>query len=64
MGSALLREAEGHARANGATVIEIEASLEFYQRHGYVALDAGHPVRIAGQDIRCVRMRKRLTTDD
>jgi GNAT superfamily N-acetyltransferase len=63
VGSALLREAEAHARAQGATTIEIDASLPgvpFYKRHGYVALDPERSVRIGGREIACVRMRKDL----
>jgi GNAT superfamily N-acetyltransferase len=62
IGSALLREAEAHARARGARVLEIEASLpgvEFYFAQGYESVGP-IAVTMSGQQVECVAMRKAL----
>jgi putative acetyltransferase len=63
VGSALLRAAEAHAKANGATSIEIEASLagvEFYKRHGFTETGTGETRLMSGRAIACVFMQKNL----
>ncbi len=62
IGSALLREAEAHARARGARVLEIEASLpglEFYVLRGYESVGP-IAVSMSGRQVECVAMRKVL----
>jgi putative acetyltransferase len=61
IGSALLRLAEAHAVANGATSIHIEASLagvEFYESNGYTEVGRGESRLMSGRAIACVFMRK------
>lgn len=63
IGTALLQHAEAHARANGATAIQIEASLagvEFYRTQGYHEVRRGHVHLKSGHPIACVTMRKDL----
>jgi putative acetyltransferase len=63
IGSALLRQAEAHAVASGATAIEIDASLvgrDFYRTNGYVETGRGETCLTTGRTIACVIMRKRL----
>jgi GNAT superfamily N-acetyltransferase len=63
VGSALLRMAEAHAVENGATRIQVEASLagaEFYLANGFVELDRGETQLMSGRPIACVFMRKTL----
>lgn len=63
LGTALLRLAESSARAQGAALIEIEASLpgvEFYRMNGFEELGRGRVPLKAGPSIPCVFMRKRL----
>jgi ribosomal protein S18 acetylase RimI-like enzyme len=63
IGSALFRLAEAHALANGATCIQIEASLagvEFYKAHGFVELSRGETRLKSGRSIATVSMRKGL----
>ena len=63
LGSALWRMAEAHARAHGAEVITIEASLAgvaFYRAHGFEELGPSDVVLLTGATIPCVRMRKHL----
>jgi hypothetical protein len=55
--AALLRLAEAHAAANGATGIPIEASLagaSFYRANGYVEANRGETRLMAGYPISCV----------
>jgi GNAT superfamily N-acetyltransferase len=64
IGTALLRVAEGHARAHGATTLQIQASLagvEFYKANGFEELGRGEALLMSGQSMRCVFMRKTLT---
>jgi GNAT superfamily N-acetyltransferase len=61
IGSALLRLAEGHAVANGATSFQVEASLagvEFYKANGFVEVGRGETRLMSGRPIACVFMRK------
>ncbi|MGH8635604.1 MAG: GNAT family N-acetyltransferase, partial [Burkholderiales bacterium] len=61
IGSALFRHAEAHALANGATSLEIEASLagvDFYTTHGFVEIGRGETRLKSGRPIACVFMRK------
>jgi putative acetyltransferase len=63
IGSALLREAERAARASGATIINVDASLaaiEFYRANGFDALGAGAHRLASGAHMACVFMQKRL----
>jgi GNAT superfamily N-acetyltransferase len=63
IGSALLRQAEAHALAHGATSIQIQASLagvEFYKSNGFEELGRGEAVLMSGRSMPCVFMRKRL----
>ena len=64
IGAALLRLAEEHARAHGATSIQIQASLagvEFYKANGFEELGQGDALLMSGQSMPCVLMRKRLS---
>jgi putative acetyltransferase len=64
IGSALLRLAEAHAVAAGATSVHVEASLagvEFYKANGFEELGRGETYLMSGQPIACVFMRKALT---
>jgi putative acetyltransferase len=61
IGSALLRLAEAHAVAGGATGIQVEASLagvEFYKANGFVEVARGETRLMSGRPIMCVFMRK------
>jgi GNAT superfamily N-acetyltransferase len=61
IGSALLRLAEEHARANGAKRIHLQASLagvEFYRANGFAALGRGEAVLLNGKSMSCEFMRK------
>lgn len=63
VGSALLKLAEAHAVANGATSIQVEASLagvEFYKANGFVEIGRGETQLTSGRSIGCVFMRKIL----
>jgi ribosomal protein S18 acetylase RimI-like enzyme len=63
VGSTLLRMAEAHAIENGATRIEVEASLagaEFYLANGFVEVGRGDTQLMSGRPIACVFMRKHL----
>ncbi|HUE84568.1 MAG TPA: GNAT family N-acetyltransferase [Vicinamibacterales bacterium] len=67
IGTALLRMAEAHAVANGATGIRIEASLagvEFYRARGYVEIGEGETRLMSGHPIACVFMRKDIRRGD
>ena len=61
IGSALLRLAESHAVARGATTINVEASLagvEFYRANGFTEVSRGETRLMSGRPIACVFMRK------
>jgi GNAT superfamily N-acetyltransferase len=63
IGSALLARAERHAVSNGATTIEIEASLAgvaFYKANGFVEIGRGKARLTTGRSMDCVFMRKDL----
>lgn len=63
IGSALLRAAEAHAVARGATRIEIEASLagvEFYRANGFTEIGRGETHLRSGRPIGCVFMHKNV----
>ena len=65
IGTALLRLAEDHARANGATTIQIQASLagvEFYRANGFEELGRGDALLMSGHSMPCVFMRKILAS--
>jgi putative acetyltransferase len=64
IGTALLRLAEEHARAHGATSIQIQASfpgVAFYKANGFEELGRGEALLMSGQSMPCVFMRKVLT---
>jgi GNAT superfamily N-acetyltransferase len=64
IGSALLARAEAHAVSNGATSIEIEASLAgvaFYKANGFVEVRRGETCLTTGRSMECVFMRKDLS---
>jgi len=64
VGSALLARAEAHAVSNGATSIEIEASLAgvaFYKANGFVEVGRGETCLTTGRSMECVFMRKDLS---
>ncbi len=64
VGSALLARAVAHAVSNGATSIEIEASLAgvaFYQANGFVEVGRGEARLTTGRSMECVFMRKDLS---
>jgi GNAT superfamily N-acetyltransferase len=63
LGTALLQAAEGHARAAGATSIDVDASLggvPFYRANGFVATAPGETQLPTGRTMPCVFMRKML----
>lgn len=63
IGTALLRLAEGHARAHGAASIQLQASLaavDFYKANGFEELRPGEAVLMSGKSMPCVLMRKLL----
>jgi len=63
IGTALLERAEAHARATGATTIEVDASLvgvNFYKANGFVETGRGETVLTTGRSIASVFMRKEL----
>jgi GNAT superfamily N-acetyltransferase len=63
IGTALLRHAEEHALAHGATSLQIQASLAgvaFYKANGFEELEQGAVVLRSGRSMPCVFMRKRL----
>lgn len=63
VGTALLRLAEQHAIAHGASSLHIQASLAglpFYRANGFDELGSGEAVLVSGQSMPCVHMRKRL----
>jgi GNAT superfamily N-acetyltransferase len=64
IGSALLATAEAHAVSNGATSIEIEASLAgvaFYKANGFIEVGRGETRLTTGRSMECVFMRKDLS---
>lgn len=63
IGSALFGLAEAHAVANGATTIQVEASLvgvDFYRANGFIEVGRGDTRLMSGRPIACVFMRKEL----
>jgi len=63
IGTALLRLAEEHALAHGATSIQIQASLagvEFYKANGFEETGHGYALLMSGRSMPCVFMRKLL----
>ncbi len=63
IGTLLLRQAEDHARAHGATSLQIQASLagvEFYRVNGFEELGRGDAALQSGQTMPCVFMRKMI----
>ena len=64
IGTALLRLAESHALAHGATSIEIQASLAgvaFYAANGFDEIGRSEVTLSSGGKIPCVFMRKALS---
>jgi GNAT superfamily N-acetyltransferase len=63
IGAKLLRLAEEHAQAHGATSINIQASLAgvaFYRANGFEELGRGEALLMTGRSMPCVFMRKVL----
>ena len=63
VGSALIAKAEAHAISNGATTIEIEASLAgvaFYEANGFIEVGRGETRLTTARSMECVFMRKDL----
>ena len=63
IGTKLLALAEDHARAHGATSINIQASLAgvaFYRANGFEEIERGEAVLMSGLSMPCVFMRKTL----
>ena len=63
IGTALLRMAEEHAVAHGATTIQIQASLagyEFYKVNGFEEVGRGEATLMSGRSMPCVFMQKSL----
>jgi len=63
IGTKLLRLAEEHAIAHGATSLRIQASLagvEFYKANGFDEFGRGEAVLLSGHSMPCVFMRKVL----
>jgi len=61
IGTRLLRLAEAHALAHGATNIQIQASLagvEFYKANGFEEIGRGEALLMSGRSMPCVFMRK------
>jgi putative acetyltransferase len=64
IGTALLRLAEEHARTNGATTVQIQASfagVEFYKANGFEETGRGEARLMSGRSMACVFMRKTLS---
>jgi RimJ/RimL family protein N-acetyltransferase len=64
IGSALLRAAEHHAIASGATSVQIDASLaavDFYKHHGFDDIGRGAHRLWSGRSMPCVFMTKSLS---
>lgn len=65
IGSALARLAEAHAVADGATSINVEASLagvEFYKANGFRETARGETRLMSGRPIACVFMQKTVVS--
>ncbi len=63
IGTALLRLAEAHALAHGATSLQIQASLAgvaFYRSNGFGETGRGEATLMSGRSMACVFMRKAL----
>lgn len=63
VGTALFQSAEAHAKAAGATSLEVAASLaavEFYRRVGFEEVGRGEHALSPGRSMACVFMRKTL----
>ena len=63
IGTTLLRLAEAHAIARGASSIHIQASLAgvaFYQANGFGEIGRGGAILTSGRSLPCVFMRKLL----
>jgi GNAT superfamily N-acetyltransferase len=63
IGTALLRVAEEHALARGASSIQIQASLAgvgFYKANGFEETGRGDALLLSGRSMPCVFMRKLL----
>ena len=63
IGTMLLRMAEEHAQARGASCLDIQASLAgvaFYRANGFEELGPGEARLTTGRSMPCVFMRKRL----
>ena len=63
IGSALLATAEAHAVSNGATHLDIHASLAgvaFYEANGFIDVGRGNTRLTTGRSMECVFMRKDL----
>jgi GNAT superfamily N-acetyltransferase len=63
IGTRLFRLAEEHARAHGATSINIQASVAgvaFYLANGFEEVGRGEALLLTGRSMPCVFMRKRL----
>jgi putative acetyltransferase len=61
IGTTLLRLAEAHALAHGATSIQIQASfagVEFYKANGFEEIGRGEALLMSGRSMPCVFMRK------
>ena len=61
IGTLPLQRAEAHARAHGASSIQIQASLpgvEFYKANGYDTRGRGHAELLSGRSMPCVFMQK------
>jgi GNAT superfamily N-acetyltransferase len=64
IGTALLRMAEAHAIAHGATSLDIQASLAgvaFYKANEFDEVGRGEALLLSGRSMPCVFMRKRLS---
>jgi putative acetyltransferase len=67
IGTALLRLAEEHALAQGATTLHIQASLagvDFYKANAFEEIGRGEAVLSSGRSMACVFMRKILAEAD
>jgi putative acetyltransferase len=63
VGTAIVREIERIAVANGLTFLQMDSSVTaepFYKSLGYEVLEYGEHVLSSGQRMACVRMRKAL----
>jgi putative acetyltransferase len=63
IGTALLQRSEAHARAHGASGVQIQASLAglpFYKANGFEETGRGEATLLSGRTMPCVFMRKSL----